>query len=183
MNIRYGGWWEVRPFVYACAAAKCGSMSLRQSIFGVSRLSDVIKQLAAEERCGSGPFAPWEVNKLHGRKVLGVRDPVERFQSLYRDKCAKRSKSDPGLCGLSPDELMALIESYPAGNTHWMPQSFYAVPGVELVRYDRLLEYLELEHEHINQSPQVTIPKVPVERIRRFYAIDQQLWTSANAAA
>lgn len=175
-NIRAAAWWRVpgEPARYACSSAKCATMSLRESLFGERKKSKLIERLPRNV----GPLYPWQVVGLPGQKFIGVRDPVDRFGSLWRDKCARRSRAYPLLKGLTPDELMDLIEAYPFGNTHWWPQAFNRIPGAELVRFDQLVERLGYEPRHANRSPAAEA-ELPVERIRRHYATDCAMWARA----
>lgn len=185
MSSLFAGWLQVRPKVFACIPAKCGSQSLKKAAFGVNRLAQILElreKRLAKNQFDIGPFTPWEVARLEGRKVLGVREPVDRFSALWRDKCLNVNKTKHVIIrqvgGMSPEELIAFVESGPFFDSHWFPQSAYLVPGAEVVRNDRILEHLGLESIRINSRPP-TDDAMPAERIRAHYRDDVALWGRA----
>lgn len=187
-NTMFGGWFQIRRGEYACVAAKCGSQSLKLAAFGVNRLKQVLELRERGIRQGMidiGPFTPWEVAKFKGRKVLGVREPVDRFGALWRDKCRDSAKTHHRIArvvgGMTPAELIEYIARAPFFDSHWFPQSVYLVPDVVVVPNDVILETLGLEHvRHNRRSP--TDERMPAERVRELYARDVDLWREACAA-
>lgn len=62
-----------------------------------------------------------------GRIVFVTRHPLDRFRSLWRNKCRDGGKiagAASALVGLSPEELFAFILEY--GNHHWRHQAAMA---------------------------------------------------------
>lgn len=187
-NTMFGGWFQVRPRVYACVPAKCGSQSLKLAAFGYNRLKQILDERRRRLRNGGfdiGPFTPWEVAKFQGRKILGVREPVDRFGSLWRDKCLNVGKTHHRIArvvgGMKPAELIEYIARAPFFDSHWFPQSVYLVPDVTVVPNDMILETLELEHVRHNARPHSSEP-MPEKRIREIYARDVALWREACEA-
>ena len=107
----WSGWgWFVVPDwnITIAAPPKAGSSSLKK--FFYESEMDNVKMLP---KC--------EVNP-NGEIFFVVRDPVERFASLWRGKCRDRDNiKDRRVYGMQPNELM---EHVLAGNTdvHWAPQ-------------------------------------------------------------
>lgn len=165
--------------VLVCAPAKCGSTSVKRLI-APEWFRDDFRVRAAE--VGAGPFAPFEVPDLP--RVLITRDPVERFASLWRDKCRDAPGSHRVLRltrGRSPDELMDLIEACPLGDEHWCPQYLYSVPRMRCVRVENVASVLGWQFEQLRTtSPRPDDPPMPVERVRAFYAQDCRLWEGSE---
>ena len=109
---------------------------------------------------------------------MAVREPLSRFGSLWRDKCYDRPpRVIDYVKGMSPDQLMDHIEDFPFGNGHWVPQWYYTLPGIKLVKYDKLQEFLGLPQTHANQSKKTEID-LPEERILSHYRKDLEMWKS-----
>lgn len=187
-NTMFGGWLQIRRGVYACVPAKCGSQSLKLAAFGVNRLKQVLELRKRGIRQGMidiGPFTPWEVAKFQGTKILGVREPVDRFGALWRDKCRDSAKTQHRIArvvgGMTPDELVEFIARAPFFDSHWFPQSVYLVPDCSVVPNDMILETLGLEAVRHNRRPPSDEP-LPAERVREIYARDVHLYAEACAA-
>lgn len=178
--LKFAAWWAVPGTdLFVCAPAKCASMSLRKSLFGHARLTDALNYIQqAGLHCG--PYSPWEVATMRGQKFLAVREPVDRFGSLWRDKCGRKSKSFMSMYGKTPNELMDAVESFPFGESHWLPINFYAVPGTEVVPYDRLISKVELPLVTTNTTDKTKSPAMPKKRILRHYAADAALYRRAE---
>lgn len=112
-------------------------------------------------------------------KYLGLRHPVSRFASLWRDKCplTKRT-STPLVHGLSPDGLLDYIKEHPERDQHWATQCSYVIPGVILIDYARLLTELDLPPRRVVNATNrdVADPPMPEDAILEFYAADFVLW-------
>lgn len=166
-----------RALVYV--PLKCGSTSFKFALVpGLGAARDPEQRFydcCAEH--GLGPF-PLDINHprlAHLYRLLAVRDPVERFASLWREIAHGHSPSFRPLKGLSPDALLDVIAVHAHSDPHFEPQAVWAVAGTTLVRYDQLLDRLGLPAEHRRASAADTTP-MPVERIRTLYAKDVELW-------
>lgn len=186
-NTEFGGWYQVRRDVFACLAFKCGTQSLKFSAFGSNNTQDVLtvrKQRLAAGKYDIGPFTPWEVARFRGRKVLGIRDPIRRFSSLWRDKCRDTNKTNHDVIrfvgGMTPYELIRFIESAPFCDPHFFPQSAYLIPDVELVRNDQIFRALELAPVKLNSRDGGEMPEIPEGLIRGHYSRDVYLWELVN---
>lgn len=103
------GWFVVPDWNITIAAPpKAGSSSLKQ--FFYESEMDNVKMIP---KC--------EVNP-NSEIFFVVRDPLDRFASLWRSKCRDENNiKDYRVCGMQPNELMQHILE---GNTdvHWAPQ-------------------------------------------------------------
>lgn len=107
---------------------------------------------------------------------MAVRDPVDRFASLWRNKCRDGDPNMPVLKGMSPRKLLRTIRKNPSGNTHWIPQAVLYRPGVEVVDYRQLGDRLGLDEIRVNETKRRRGPAMPADAIRRHYAADARLW-------
>lgn len=188
-------WYRVAPELYVAVPLKCGSTAFRAVVSGHYSTGAIKTQTGFNRYMharGRGPFRPAQVATWRGRRVLAVRDPVERFLSLWRSiasvSAQGRSTSLTGGHGLmhaTPDTLMAYIEAHPGADLHWKRQSDYLPAGapVELVPYRELLERLGLDSPEWNPSRAEFVCEPPVERIRAHYARDHELAGLARDAA
>lgn len=180
-GIEYKLWFYLPgPDLCVAVPAKCGGTSFYRAIFNVPEdvPSEHVRSHAVLTtlELGRGPYSVREVVKYHSRKrkVLAVRDPVERFRSLWRDKC--RDAPAGPMSRLSPSGLMSLIRSHPFGDAHWAPQYAWLVPGCEVVLYSELPTLLEYESVHERRTvPAKRDPEMPVDEIEEFYAADRRL--------
>jgi hypothetical protein len=165
---------------YACVPAKCGGTAFYRRAFGILDGPDSHVFSAALLR--AQPYLPDEVAAFDGPKWLAVREPLSRFKSLWRDKCCTLDVNVPMLHGLTPDELIGLIERDPFGDSHWMPQFKYLTPGVRLVPYRKMFQVLGFEPLEANVGSQGAEPQFPVERILSMYGVDALLHRGAMGA-
>jgi len=177
---------DSRRNMLVCAPAKCGSNAVRRAI-NPKWAEGNFRRLARRHKCG--PFAPADLslNKFKGvARYLVVRDPVDRFASLWRDKC-RDGRGSPRILehtkGLTPDQLMDLIERYPFGNSHWYPQYAYKIPGAIPVRINTLLELMGVDPTAVvgGTTKFDDDPPMPVERIMQHYRHDKRLYEEACA--
>src|SRR5690606_35777653 len=112
--------------------------------------------------------------------ILGVRDPVSRFKSFWSETQTARQWAE--MRGWSPVRLLLFVKRHLHADPHWRPQFDYYVDGVEVVRFDRLLERVGLEPRHDHKST-VPHPEVPEDEINRVHADDVLLWRLANERA
>lgn len=189
LSVRQWGFrsWYLIGDTYVCVPPKCGSTSFMRAVDAEAR--DGLDFRARMKEKKRGPWAPQDVvRRKHGRRVLAVRDPVSRFRSLWRHLVrndetrlwwADRHRIPMGIT--SPDELLSFIKRFPMGNYHWYPQYGYVVPGVEIVRYDRLLSGLNLPEVVANVgSPSDMDDQIPEVEVMSFYSMDQALWESVS---
>ena len=135
---------------------------------------------------GIGPLSLADVLRSYPnyRRLMAVREPVSRFMSTWDDFCLKQRVHGNWhwLRGLSQSDFMGLIEACPGGNQHWWPQSFSDIPNSEYIQCGHLLPYLGLEDVHLHVGTraegELLSPSL-VERIRRHYARDFELWEMA----
>lgn len=149
---------------WICAAPKAGSTAVRS----------VVGRPAFQEQRRSAAEIPDD-----GRpRFLGIREPVARFYSLWRDKCRDRGTGIPDeLHEATPDALMDYIEAHPGENHHWARQTDYMAPGVQLVPFEKLLETVGFpvpERRNQYHLARDTDPPMPVERILAHYADDAE---------
>jgi len=165
--------WFITRGTFVCVPPKCGGTAVYRAAFDVpSTVSD--RHVFTAVRNTTVFFDPDQMIRCGLRAVQAYRDPVERFKSLWRDKCRDGDDNLPWLEGLTPSELMDFIEGRPEENHHWRRQADFYRPGVELVDYRRILEVLGLPQIRANVSRPDDTP-VPVERIRAHYRADFEL--------
>jgi hypothetical protein len=175
--------WVMWDEKLVCVPAKCGSTSFHAAIMPEIHVNPWYAADAYLASIGAGPFTPMEVHRRFPKheKWLAVRDPVRRFRSLWFDFCVD-GRTDPNYrnyTGMSPDDLMDFIESFPCGDRHWVSQSSYLLPGVKLVKSRYLLTLLALPYRTLNPSARSGEP-FPEDRILRHYAADLRLWEKAQ---
>lgn len=159
--------WFKRRDTWVCAPPKCGGTALYCAALGI------------DPKVGRHVFSTAQgLTEFHdepGRPALmAVRDPVDRFASLWRDKCRDGDENMPWLAGMTPDELMTHIEADPAGNPHWMPQRYWWREWVETVPFRLIAERLELPVVRVNATAPDDTP-MPVARIKAHYEQDIEL--------
>lgn len=159
--------------VCACVPAKCGGTSFYRAMFNVP--DDVPSEhvrshaVLASMALGRGPYSVNEVMHYHykKRKIMAVRDPVERFRSLWRDKY----RPD----GTSPERLLELIRQHPFADAHWAPQYAWAVPDTRFVLYYDLPGVLGYDRHERKTHPSSADPGMPVSEIEEHYALDRRV--------
>jgi hypothetical protein len=170
-----------------CVPAKNGGTSFYRAAFGIGdNIIDIHVYSAAcriAEEEGRGPYTPATV--AHFQHVdgafLAVRDPCDRFLSLWRSKCLKKDPNLWYMHGWSMKKLMDVIESAPFCNAHWFPQSAYLIPKAIPVDYRKLQERLGLPNKLCNVTEHgVESCAVVKDRVLRHYASDEQLWQRAE---
>jgi hypothetical protein len=158
---------------YVCAPPKCGGTALYCAALGIEPggRSEYSRALEKTEF-----VSPDQALQHELPIVLAVRDPVDRFASLWRDKCRDGDPNLPELQGLSPTELMDLVEHNPLGNAHWAPQCEHWRPGIEAVDYLDFPAWIGLQTERINAtSAKPQDADMPTIRILAHYSADLQL--------
>lgn len=180
-------WIEVNGAL-CCVPNKSGSSSFRVSVAGLGRTVNNFELYDLMRKEGRGPYSIDEVNAMpYDRpRYLAVREPVNRFTSLWRhcnreqEKLHKRGFiGSAGLFRATPDRLMDVIELRPDEDPHWTRQSFWEVEHTTPVRFDEFLEFVGLPPMHKNKSTETPVPKLPVDRILKHYARDAELWSQA----
>lgn len=167
--------WFIVQETFVCAPPKCGGTALYRSALRIG--SDIPDRHVFSAALSRAEFFTPEQMLTSGLKaVMAVRDPVSRFGSLWRDKCRDTDENIPELSGLSPDQLMDVIEANAEGNSHWMPQAVHYREGVELVYYRRLLCRLKLPLIKANRTRlKHSDPAFPIKRIVAHYRTDVEL--------
>jgi hypothetical protein len=191
-NVTAGGGWVYIPELRTCICAptKCGCSAIYGQLIGNPVHGARINALKEFSARGLGPWLPHEIpgKYRHVPKYLAVRDPVDRFGSLWRCFCRGRKfrpKAQPEntsyIFGMTPAELMTHILMYPIANRHWVPQLLHWLPGSVLVPHGQLLERLGLPSPKINVTDRrKDDPALPEEQIRNHYAEDMKLWHAAR---
>jgi len=127
------GWLHFKEWDMAIIAPpKSGSSSLKQFIW-MHELGDSVQKIS----CHIG------VNHLRCKKYAVVRNPYERFASLWKSKCRdKMPIRDASIHGLSPRALAAYISSGKK-DPHWATQSELIgdTTDVELIPLEKLNEW------------------------------------------
>lgn len=159
--------WFLWNGVYLCAPPKCGGTALYCAALGIDPslgrhvFSTAQNLIEFYEEPGQPAF-------------MAVRDPIDRFGSLWRDKCRDGDENMPELHGLTPESLMDLIERDPQGNDHWMPQRYWWRDGVQTINFREIAQCLGLPAMSVNVTKRDETP-LPVDRIRRHYHMDFEL--------
>ena len=170
-TVRGFGWFYFRQWdMTIMAPTKCGTSSIKQFIW-MHKLSDSVSLVRQHEVTGS-LFAV-------------VRNPYERFASLWRSKCRdKYLIADKRVHGMSPSQLMDHIL---AGNrdVHWTPQSTLIgklaptlIPLPKLNEWWRDRNYGELGTFNSTDGD-TEISEELKSRILTFYADDVMLYNTA----
>lgn len=151
-------------------APKCGSSSIYKAV-------------------GKNYYHPVHFNNV--RSIWVVRHPVDRFVSLYENKCVRggrinRAGEDKGnLKGWSFEKLLRHVESGKEWNHHWAPQKEMedkkATEFVPLEELDLLLEELGLPllHQNVTKNEPYQPSKGQIARIERLYEDDLRLYEEA----
>lgn len=177
---QYGfrAWYQLGPIdapLFACVPVLCGHNAF-QSALNPSNNDGAAHELLQHKR---GPFAPHEIMNRDGRKLLAVRDPVERFAELWHavstnpQWTTNKLRINDRLC--APEDLLRLMVRNPMVNHHWYPQYAYMVTGVLLVRHDQMLTKLGLPAGEC-RAPKVRLLDMPVSEIRSLFSADYNLW-------
>ena len=166
-----------------CFPHKNGGCSFRWQIIKIkgwqfisSRSLHVMQNFYSD---GHGPFHPKEAEYLypHVPHYLAVRHPVDRFKSLWRNKCRDRDGSPWQVYGMTPDELMDYIEIQE--DHHWRMQVKNLTDHTEPMPMPDLLEMIGAT-ARINKSGRLEKdPDVPVDRVLDYYADDLRIWEDA----
>lgn len=125
-------------------------------------------------------------NKVRGKAYFVVRDPYDRFASLWKSKCRdKRAIAKNEVHGMSPKELMHYII---AGNkdVHWTKQvDLIGKLEVELISLDNLNDWWKEKGYGVLEVFNDTTGEMPVDEevsnwIREHYAEDFALVSKAS---
>ena len=125
-----------------------------------------------------------------GRKVFVVRHPIERFNSLWRDKCKGKYPSvSTGLPihGMGVEQLAEYIFSGVNDNHHWRPQArLLGDADAELVALPQFAEWwgeqgfpVPLTQEHTSGNDVVRMRSETMRALRAYYIDDIALYRRA----
>lgn len=180
----YAFWVYLKEFdCCICIPAKNGGCSFRHEIIRLRGLDIDPRQFGLMRefaKDGHGPFHPKEVSYLFPDKphYLSVRHPVERFTSLWRNKCREKNGAPWQVYGMTPDQLMDYIEIQE--DHHWRKQVKNLTDRTELMLMPDLLEMIGCTMR-LNRSDRLERePDMPVDRILDYYADDLRLWEDAS---
>jgi hypothetical protein len=161
--------------VFACVPVLCGHDAFQSSINPANH-GGVVPDVLQFKR---GPFAPHELMNRDGKKLLAVRDPVERFADLWHLVSTNKQWAMNKLRVLermdTPVDLLRVMIKNPMVNHHWYPQYAYMVQGVVLVRHDQMLTKLGLPDSK-RSATQVRVSDLPINDIRSIFSADYNLW-------
>lgn len=175
----YGRWVYLRWLdVCVCVPNKNGGEAFRNKICDIQGWDiarDTFAVMMEFHKSGDGPFSPSETEAFYPDTphYLSVREPVDRFASLWRNKC-RDTKNTPSLFGKTPDELMDHIEANPEGNSHWFRQSGYLTNKTQCIAYDDLFSFLGWPYSAKNVTTSHG-EDMPVDRILAHYSEDRAL--------
>jgi hypothetical protein len=166
--------WFHREGIWLCAPPKCGGTMLYRNVLGIQcadhRATFSTAQSVIEFRSPDGIGRP---------AYLAVRDPVDRFMSLWRDKCRDGDPNMPKLHGLTPDDLLTVIENDWLGDAHWAPQAIHYRPGVHRVPFHQLVRWFQpllASAIPVNSTTLTSAdPQPPTARILHHYWKDVEL--------
>lgn len=158
-------WWTVPEWRYTlCTPPRCGS-------------STILNYLADE-----GILAYRPPSRDPGRWIMIVRDPVDRFVSLWKQKCRDGVMLTVGdeespIAGMTPKELITFIETTDIKDPHWA--SLTELEGghsSETLHYSRINKLLGTTPTMYNKSEGDLALDAEVERrVREWYADDYGL--------
>lgn len=155
--------------VWLCAPPKCGGTALYRKLLRIT--CEDVRATFSEATNLTEFYSPQAISRP---AFLAVRDPVDRFMSLWRDKCRDGDANLPFLRDLSPDELMTRIECDWYGDAHWAPQAEHYRLGVTCVPYYTLLQWFGAREVNTTKALGRD-PKPPVTRILKHYWRDVEL--------
>ena len=123
--------------------------------------------------------------EIEGDVLMVVRPPLDRFKSLWRNKCRDGGKiTGRALIGLSPEGLFDLIlRDIP--NSHWVQQRDFldSIPGgctVRVVRLENLQQYIPTALPRRNATEGDVPMSADLElAINKHYAADVRLYEDA----
>jgi hypothetical protein len=174
----FRAWYQLGPDespLFACVPVLCGHDAFQTAINPATN-GGISSEALRNKR---GPFAPHEIMNRDGRKLLAIRDPVERFADLWHSVMANSQWAVHKLRihepMITPDDLLRVMIKNPMVNHHWYPQYAYMVQGVVLVRHDRMLSKLGLPEGARGASP-VRLLDMPTNDIRAVFSADYNLW-------
>jgi hypothetical protein len=153
--------------MFLCAPPKCGGTALYCAALGIdpSLGRHVFSTAQGLTEFYEEPGEP---------AFMAVRDPIDRFGSLWRDKCRDGDENMPELQGMTPELLMDIVEREPQGNAHWMPQRYWWREGVQIIDFREISKRLGLPTLSVNVTEPDHTP-LPIERIVRHYHMDFEL--------
>jgi len=107
--------------------------------------TSAIKQFIWMHEADAEPVSLNEMRSLSCEKYAVIRNPYDRFASLWKSKCRdKMPIRDKSIHGLAPRELMTHISSGKK-DVHWTPQVefFRGVEGIKLIPLENLNSWWE----------------------------------------
>jgi hypothetical protein len=160
---------------------KCGAQTVYSAI--AKRLGVDLRRPAFIAQEISGCEFVW-AQQLEQRfdleRICITRDPVDRFKSLWKNKCRDGTTGIPSeLYGVSPDELLDAIVTMPYGNPHWSPQADWEYGlSHQLVPIDQFHNWWGDDIEIWNETKGDVL--VDEDRIRNIYRGDVLLHARAQ---
>jgi len=173
-------WYIMNDIAYHCSA-KCGSQSLLKAFLKNEGLKDpgMGKRRATAHferslRC----IDTGMLYDLPYTRVQYIREPVERFESLWRWGCRDHNQGIPStLWEVSPDELLWHIMDNLYDNVHWLPQIIETPYATDVRRLDQMKNDLDLKTK-ANKTEKKEIPDYDLDLLLALYRPDMDLYDS-----
>ena len=174
-------WFRVDK-AYYCVPPKCGGSAFYLWMTLQAGMTVPERWLRTAATAINPPLSITKIGEGKGKKFLAIREPVDRFYSLWRSKCrdGDHAVNQAWMKGLSMDELLDHIEQYPFGNAHWAPLYLWLVPGCRLIHYKDLGKILKYDLKVNTSNIQNSDPEVPIDRVKQLYQRDVDLWRRMN---
>ena len=129
-------------------------------------------------------------------RIFVVRDPIDRFKSLWKNKCrdggkirASKNGDNHPVQGMSPEELFDYITQH--SNHHWTPQ--WILLGdveAELVRIEDMADWWDAQNFSTVPYPRTNVTKGDIDlnpaleaKIRDYYRGDYDLLERVSKTA
>jgi ketosteroid isomerase-like protein len=131
---------------------------------------------------------PWQVREDWPR-IAVVREPLARFESLWKNKARDHGTGCRQIHGLTPDELADFIEAHPRSNSHWQSQAA-GMGGLDATLYP-LERWADDGWPTLSDTPYPSkpfqinatggeIPPYDRERVLELYSDDVELYNRAQ---
>lgn len=167
------------PVSFHCSA-KAGSQTLLKAVLmefgirdpGFGHRRAALHHLLVKEYLVSVSDVP----RL-GEAVQFVRDPQERFESLWRWGCHSRNQGIPAvLWDEEPQTLLEYIKDNLYDNIHWCPQSVVTPHATRVARLEQMADLVPCVTSPVNSTRRVAIPAYDTELLNQLYINDFLLW-------
>jgi len=146
--------------------------------------------LGLPPRCGSSTvlhylqaegILAYRPTEFTGRCTFVVRDPVDRFVSLWRAKCRDRNlltvdDTDSPIIDMTPTELIEFIETTDIQNPHWATLTEIEAGGsTERLPIEKLHTFVGDAPHYNGSTGDVLLGENLLMRVQAHYADDYEL--------